>query len=42
MEYAIVFLPLIGSITAGLFGKRLGDNNSQILTTSLVSISSIF
>ena len=25
MEYAIVFLPLIGSIISGFFGKRLGD-----------------
>ena len=41
MEYAIVFLPLLGSFISGLFGKRLGDLNCQILTSSLVAISGI-
>tara|TARA_B100001175_G_scaffold317548_1_gene334913 strand:- start:630 stop:2543 length:1914 start_codon:yes stop_codon:yes gene_type:complete len=41
MEYAIVFLPLLGSILSGFFGKKIGDRNSQILTSSLVSISAI-
>ena len=42
MEYAIVFLPLIGSFISGFFGKQLGDKYCQILTSSLVSISGIF
>ena len=41
MEYAIVFLPLLGSFLSGFFGKKLGDKNSQILTCMLVAISGI-
>ena len=41
MEYAIVLLPLLGSIISGFFGKRLGAKSCQILTSSLVSISAI-
>ena len=38
MDYAIVFLPLLGSIIAGFFGKILGTKFSQIATCLLVSI----
>ena len=41
MEYAIVFLPLLGSIISGFFGKRLGDKICQIFTSTFVSISAI-
>jgi len=41
MEYAIVFLPLLGSVISGFFGKHLGAKSCQILTSSLVSISTI-
>ena len=41
MEYLILFLPLIGSIISGFFGKKIGDRNSQILTRTLVGISAI-
>ena len=41
MDYAIVFLPLLGSIIAGFFGKILGIKFSQIATCLLVSISAI-
>jgi len=41
MEYALIFLPLLGSFISGFFGKKLGDKNCQILTTSLVSLSGI-
>jgi len=41
MEYAIVLLPLLGSIISGFFGKRLGAKSCQILTSSFVSISTI-
>ncbi len=41
MEYFIIFLPLIASILSGFFGKKLGDNFSQIITSLFVSISSI-
>jgi len=40
-EYAIVLLPLLGSIISGFFGKRLGAKSCQILTSSFVSISAI-
>jgi len=41
MEYIIVLLPLVGSITSGFFGKRLGVKACQILTSSFVSTSAI-
>jgi len=41
MEYAIVFLPLLGAFISGFFGKRIGDKNSQILTSTLTTISGI-
>ena len=40
MEYAIVFLPLIGSLISGFFGKKIGDRNSEYITCLLVTISS--
>ena len=42
MEYAIVFLPLIGSFISGFFGKKIGDKSCQILTSCLVGLSAIF
>ena len=41
MEYAIVLLPLLGSIISGFLGKRLGAKSCQILTSLFVSISAI-
>ncbi len=41
MEYAIVFLPLIGAIVSGFFGKIIGDRFSEIFTSFLVSVSTI-
>ena len=41
MEYFILFLPLIGSLISGLFGKKIGHRNSEILTSSLLSVSAI-
>ena len=41
MEYAIVFLPLIGSLISGFFGKYLGNKYCEILTSALVGISGI-
>ncbi len=42
MEISIIVLPLIASIISGFFGKFIGDRNSEILTSLLVSISAIF
>ena len=41
MEYAIIFLPLLGSVVSGFFGKKIGDKYCQILTSTLISISAI-
>ena len=41
MELALIFLPLLASITSGFFGKYLGDRNSEIVTSLFVSISAL-
>jgi len=41
MEILILFLPLLASIISGFFGKYIGDRNSEIVTSALVSISAI-
>ncbi len=35
----IVFLPLLGALAAGLFGRRIGHRNSEYVTTTLLSVS---
>ena len=42
MEISIIVLPLIASIISGFFGKFIGDRNSEIVTSLLVSISAVF
>jgi NADH-quinone oxidoreductase subunit L len=37
----ILFAPLIGAITAGLFGRRLGDTVSMAVTTGLLFLAAI-
>ena len=39
MEILLLFLPLLSSIISGFFGKFIGDRNSEIVTSALVSIS---
>ena len=41
MEIAIIALPLVASIISGFFGKFIGDRNSEIITSLLVTISAI-
>ena len=41
MYLAIVLFPLFGAITAGLFGRYLGDRPSEIITSALVVLSQI-
>ena len=41
MEYFIIFLPLIGSIISGLFGKKISSRQAEILTSGLVTTSAI-
>ncbi len=38
---AAVFLPLLGSIIAGLFGRQIGDRGAQIVTCALLGVSAI-
>ena len=41
MELSILFLPLVASIISGFFGKYIGDRNSEIITSVLVTISAL-
>ncbi|HJN84463.1 MAG TPA: NADH-quinone oxidoreductase subunit L [Candidatus Pelagibacter bacterium] len=41
MEYVLVFLPLLGAILSGFFGRYIGDRNSEIIASLLVSISAL-
>jgi NADH-quinone oxidoreductase subunit L len=41
MELSIITLPLFASIISGFFGKYIGDRNSEIVTSLLVSVSAI-
>ena len=41
MEQALVFLPLLGSIISGFFGRYIGDRNSEIVTSLFVTISAV-
>jgi len=41
MYSAIVFLPLIGALIAGLFGRRIGDTASQLVTCGALVISAL-
>ena len=39
MYHAIVFLPLVGFLIAGIFGRLLGSRPSEIVTTALLFVS---
>ncbi|HWX13749.1 MAG TPA: proton-conducting transporter membrane subunit, partial [Methylocella sp.] len=41
MYAAIVFLPLLGFLIAGLFGWRIGDRPSEFVTTGLLFVSGL-
>ncbi len=41
MYTAVVFLPLLASIIAGFFGRRIGDRASQIVTCTAVGLSAL-
>ncbi|MDC0215514.1 NADH-quinone oxidoreductase subunit L [Candidatus Pelagibacter sp.] len=41
MEYILIFLPLLGAILSGFFGRYLQDRNSEIITSLFVSIATI-
>ena len=39
MYYAIVFLPLLGAIIAGLFGRLIGDRAAQSVSILLMLVA---
>lgn len=41
MEALVVFLPLIGALISGFFGRSLGDKGSQIITSSLLAVAAL-
>ena len=41
MYVAAIFLPLIGAVIAGLFGRRIGDRASMYVTSGLLVVSAI-
>ena len=41
MYSAIVFLPLIGFLIAGLFGRALGARPAELITTGLLIVSAV-
>jgi NADH-ubiquinone oxidoreductase chain 5 len=42
MYLSIIFLPLLGSIVSGFFGRKTGVNGSHIVSTSCVIITTIW
>jgi NADH-quinone oxidoreductase subunit L len=41
MYHAIVFLPLLGFLIAGIFGRVIGARASEIVTTSFLMIAAL-
>jgi NADH-quinone oxidoreductase subunit L len=41
MDVLLVFLPLLGALITGLFGRQLGDKASQVVTTGLLLVSAV-
>lgn len=41
IDVAIVFLPLVGALIAGLLGKTLGDRGAQFVTCCLLVVSAL-
>ena len=41
MYAAVVFLPLLGAIIAGFFGRKIGDKASQFVTSGLLGLSAL-
>ena len=41
MYTAIVFLPLLGALIAGLFGRVIGHRPAEIITSSLLVIAAV-
>jgi NADH-ubiquinone oxidoreductase chain 5 len=41
MYLLIIILPLLGSILSGFFGRKIGVSGSQIITTTLIVITTL-
>lgn len=41
MYLSILFLPLLGSMVAGLLGRKLGSTGAQFITISSLAITSV-
>ena len=41
MYTAAIFLPLLGAVVAGLFGRLIGERLSEIVATGLLFLSAI-
>ena len=41
MDVVIVFLPLVGAIIAGFFGKVIGDRGAQLVTCGLMVVAAL-
>jgi NADH-quinone oxidoreductase subunit L len=39
MYLNLIFLPLVGSITAGLFGRKIGPKGSVFITVTCLGIA---
>ena len=41
MYTATVFLPLLGAVIAGLFGRLIGDRGAQLVTCGFLCLSAV-
>jgi NADH-ubiquinone oxidoreductase chain 5 len=41
MYLSIIFLPLLGSLISGFFGRKSGTSGAQIISSSVVIITTI-
>jgi NADH-ubiquinone oxidoreductase chain 5 len=41
MYLVLIFLPLLGSIVSGFFGRKIGISGSQLITSSSVIITTL-
>jgi len=41
MYLLIIILPLLGSISSGFFGRKIGVSGSQLITTTLVILTTL-
>ena len=41
MYLSLIFLPILGSISAGLLGRKVGVTGAQLITTACLIISTV-